>query len=451
MTKAYLGLPIAVLAGLVAGACNHTTLTAHRDGGASKSPFGPSEDGTCQAPSSPCGSGSTALCHDLDSDVANCGACGHACTPGVACVAGVCQQTRCTGSVAFHEIASFPRALPGTADRPYSTYLGADLNRDGRLDFVESDATGALALWLGQGDGNFVQVTSYTTVGAADVLASSPWYAAVADFNEDGLMDLMVSISDDTSIALRPGLPGGGFGGPPGRPLSHDQIADVDRDGHLDVLFVKGRPDEHPWFIAMLGRGDGTFATGASYQAEENMVFYAGLLDWNGDGAADLVLMGTYVTILAGRGDGTFAGEERCAVGCPFGAKLADLNQDGKLDPICLWSDNRIGTLLGEGNCDFPPRITYKLPSEPSGPFTVGDLNGDGFSDLIAATFDSAGGRTGVALFLGVGDGTFTTAGSLRIDSDWDVFVADVNGDGRADIVSASNRGIVVYSNACER
>jgi hypothetical protein len=352
--------------------------------------------------------------------------------------------------VAFHPIASFPRSLPESDNYPGYFYLGADLNRDGQLDIIECDHDGALALWIGQGDGNFTLSTSYATAEGQAPLASPPSYAAVADFNEDGLMDLVVSTSEETSLALRPGLPGGGFGGQPGLPLGHARIADLDRDGHLDVLFAHRPNDEgYDRFVVLHGRGDGSFAMGATYLDADDVIGYAGLLDWNGDGAPDLVEVGNTLHLRYGHGDGTFGDDEQCALGMNYdwSGTFVDLNGDGMLDVVWyLWGNRRLATVLGEGSCSFPPRIDYKVKSDQSGLSAMGDLTGDEVPDLLV---NNPGGST--SLFVGVGDGTFLSPVELPIDTLGDVLIADVNRDGRADIVRMNELGIVVYSNTCDR
>jgi hypothetical protein len=124
-----------------------------------------------------------------------------------------------------------------------------------------------------------------------------------------------------------------------------------------------------------------------------------------------------------------------------------DLNGDGKLDVVWyLWGNRRVATVLGEGSCSFPPRIDYGVKSDQSGLSAMGDLTGDEVPDLLV---DNPGGST--SLFVGVGDGTFMSPVELPIDTLGEVLIADVNRDGRADIVRMNELGIVVYSNICDR
>ena len=58
----------------------------------------PAPDGSCPSEDSACGIGIFAVCVDLQNDPDHCGACDRVCSPGIACQAGVCQQTACTGA-----------------------------------------------------------------------------------------------------------------------------------------------------------------------------------------------------------------------------------------------------------------------------------------------------------------------------------------------------------------
>ena len=448
------GLP--GLLGLTPLSCGgRSGLLVSRPGGAGSSGSGdptrisPSDDGSCPGTTSLCGAGPGARCYALDSDPMNCGACARACTPGVACASGMCRQPRCTGPVSFQQIASFPSILAPNDTNGLWGYMGADMNRDGHLDLIEFSTGGDLVIWLGHGDGTFDASSSYATSGGADTWAL-PGYAAVGDFNEDGLADLVVT-PDNDKVEIRPGISGGGLGGHAGLPLASVFVADLDGDGHLDV--IDGHSDKNgdpTGFTVLLGRGDGTFATGSNYAVRANDQWWPWeLRDWDGDGTLDLIGVGMTVHVLPGKGDGTFAEPQRCALS--FGAEpwlaatFADLNRDGRVDAVwVMWPGQSMTTVLGSGDCGFSPRTDYPLAFQPSA-LGIGDLSGDGVLDLVLPSQEGA--RT--ALLLGKSDGTFVTQPELSLDMSGQVFIADVTDDGIPDIVSTSARGIVVFANTC--
>src|SRR6266700_8419599 len=111
----------------------------------------------------------------------------------------------------------------------------------------------------------------------------------------------------------------------------------------------------------------------------------------------------------------------------------ADLNGDGKVDLAVANTDsNTVGVLLGSGDGTFKPAVTYDSGGDPTS-VEEADVNGDGRPDLVVANYNSAT----VGVLLGNGDGTFQTA--VTYDSGgkfaWSVAVADVNGDGKPDLL----------------
>jgi hypothetical protein len=139
--------------------------------------------------------------------------------------------------------------------------------------------------------------------------------------------------------------------------------------------------------------------------------------------------------------------------GAPHSVAVADVNGDGKPDLVVAnWNgesngDGSVGALLGNGDGTFQPVLTYDSGGTGATSVAVADVNGDGKPDLVVANCGPSGpgGCLGtdygvVSVLLGSGDGTFRAAvnygsGGLSADS---VAVADVNGDGKLDIIVVS-------------
>jgi uncharacterized protein (TIGR03437 family) len=171
--------------------------------------------------------------------------------------------------------------------------------------------------------------------------------------------------------------------------------------------------------------------------------------DFNGDGKPDLAVTASNgsnrgtVEILLGNGDGTFHSSNTITLSAPATYIVqADFNHDGKLDlAVSTGSNGEVMVLLGNGDGSFQPPADSGART-PAGQLStlipglaVGDINGDGKPDLVLGpyTFTSS---SSVAVLLGNGDGTFQSAihSSLdRLDSP-QIQVADLNGDGRADV-----------------
>src|SRR4051812_11117110 len=93
----------------------------------------PAADGSCPEQQTACGTDAFALCVDLQADPAHCGTCDHACTPGIVCQAGACQQTVCTASTS--PFSGQQTTGPVDWNHKGRQVLG-DVNGDGRLDLI---------------------------------------------------------------------------------------------------------------------------------------------------------------------------------------------------------------------------------------------------------------------------------------------------------------------------
>ncbi|MFZ0958743.1 MAG: Ig-like domain repeat protein [Candidatus Sulfotelmatobacter sp.] len=243
-------------------------------------------------------------------------------------------------------------------------------------------------------------------------------------------------------------------------------IADVNGDGKPDLLVANNSNcysascDTNGTVGVLLGNGDGTFQPAVSYSSGGGYAVSVAVADVNGDGKPDLVVASQCVLnsqscangslgVLLGNGDGTFQPAVAYALNGSGGAlpesvSTADVNGDGKPDLAVVLYGSQVNVLLGNGDGTFQPAVTWGLGCCNTSSLAVADVNGDGKPDLLLVFAfcngcQSVSGQVGV--MLGNGDGTFQPL--VLYDSGGDyplsIAVADVNDDGKADLVVANS------------
>ncbi len=219
-------------------------------------------------------------------------------------IAVACAGSNQVSILYGHEEGMFGIGPSYSMHRTPVSIAGGDANGDTFADLLVALRNDKIQILLGNGDGSFAMGSLYE-------YGDTPTSIAATDLNKDGKLDLAVTnggpMSSAVSIWLGKG--DGTFESPRDyrtgkRPL-RVTFADFNRDGMADLLVVNGEKDT---FTVFLGNGDGTFRDGKDAGANAGPV-YGLAQDFNGDHVTDVAIVNIQsndLSILYGKGDGTF-------------------------------------------------------------------------------------------------------------------------------------------------
>ncbi|HVS18129.1 MAG TPA: VCBS repeat-containing protein [Planctomycetota bacterium] len=278
------------------------------------------------------------------------------------------------------------------------------------------------------------------------VFPAVPWRLA-GDADGDGRADLISFDEFAATFHYRPGSASGLYGPVVSIALPFDpftvDLADVDGDG-IDDLFAQYEN------LALVRLGDGQGGFGPDVFTTLPSTAGPSLVDWNGDGRADVVQVSTSLHVSLGQPDGQFApgASQGGLTGVGGPRAFADVDGDGDLDMLSGIS-GAFGTssfllVRGDGAGGFASLETLMLPQAHS--IALGDLDGDGDADLaIGRSLTKAGLYYDIAVMLNDGSGTFGAPRMIEVGASPRVrAIADVDGDGRGEVLVTVDSGAMI-------
>ena len=308
-----------------------------------------------------------------------------------------------------------------TGNSFFNSHAQGDFNGDGKMDLVALDeALPLIWVFLGNGDGTFQAGVSYP------IPISNPYGVAVGDVNGDGKLDIIVSSSGSGMDELL----GNGDGtfqaatafGSMNVSEQYAFLADVNGDGFLDIVVADNGSSNINYYQ---GNGDGTFQNSVTIGTLDSLSGIIAVGDFNGDGILDIAAGSegdTTIALFLGNGDGSFqTAQDFTGQGKSWVAAVGDFNEDGWLDFVGgdFGGTGSPGTnsslLLNNAGSGFLPSTLLNIGSGRIYAIGVADLNGDGHADIIGN--ELTGGAMTVSL--GAGNGTFAAFVPVGVNFYW--------------------------------
>jgi hypothetical protein len=394
------------------------------------------------------------------------------------------QQAVIIGGTAPGVFPSYQNPTPYYNNTGAYGTVAADFNGDGNPDLaVAQFNAGTIAIYLGTATGVFPSAPSSTLTAG-----NSPRFCAVADFNNDGALDLACTNKTDGTVSVFLGVGNGTF--------SAQSVVTTLANNQAIAAGVLGSGSTNPSFITCnrsstacavyVGNGSGGFASGVALTGLTS-AYQIQLADMNGDGILDFVdssqatdLVGVAIGTASATVFGTLITQ---TTGTTNGIAVGDVNADGLMD-IVSSSGSTFATTLGNAYTNL-----VAPPTPGGGPFaqwaanptqqylvsanyngatqgvSLADVNGDGFLDAIISTYDVGQQNDGLVIMTNNGYGVFNEQAILRVPLVKNVVSSysglypiatlydgrtplDLNHDGRPDFIVGNFNGAAASGNA---
>jgi hypothetical protein len=351
--------------------------------------------------------------------------------------------------------------LSGSGAYGVSVATAGDVNGDGYSDVVVGNGLGGAFVYPGSSTG--LSLTGTTLTGSGTNFGAS--VATAGDVDGDGYSDVIAGnaggsaflykgsgsgISTSAAVTLTEAGAGANYG------VSVASAADINGDGYSDVIVGDGAGNAYIY----LGSSSGLSSSSATALTGSGSfgISVSGAGDVNGDAFADVIIGDNNgnAFVFNGSATGITSGSSATASTTLTGsgnfgistASAGDVNGDGYSDVI-VGSSNTSSAYTYTGSPDGSTSTnTLSILGTLAGDrfalsvSSAGDINGDGYSDVIVGTIGYSGGALNGAAYIYLGSATGLSAGSPIIltpgsyEVGWDVASAgDIDGDGYGDIL----------------
>jgi len=312
-----------------------------------------------------------------------------------------------------------------------------DLNSDGKQDLIAARrggrySSGMFGVFFGAGDGSFLPLVEYEPKAAGPI--------ASADLDRDGKAEL-VAYTRNQSVSVLTLDASGGLAAeavyPTPAPPQRVVIADLNRDDWLDIVTLDA------WGIyPLLATGQGEFDS-PQRQPTVGRLHDLLLHDFDGDGNLDLAGLAFHdntdtasLNVHRGSGNGSFAvGTEYPARRSDEWIEVGDLDDDGYPDLVTASkSESGVSVLWNVGGASYPKQTVHATDSVTSF-MALGDVDESGTTDILVASGDPYSETSSITVLLNSGNGDFvplTISDAARVAR---MGLVDLNHDGRLDLV----------------